>query len=443
MPPDRLSRTSVPRAGLALALAWLAALSAGQASAQTAESGQGDPWYRIEILVFRQPGSSGLAAEAWAPEPTLDYPSRYRYLIDRDMADARQQRFPGSRSQIDALGIQSLLLVEPDNRSVPALETLADPLPLGEDTPVTTPVPADADSPAVDTPDAATQANDTPAFDAPLALDDPDLLPAPPLLEPPRADARLDLDNPELPLPPPPAFTLLPNGLKELNRDAARMRSAGYDVLMHTAWVQPVAADSDSRAIILDRSGDPDTEAWPALQGSVRIHLSRYLHITTRLWLNTEGDYLHPDWHMPQPPRAPASVQLTFPDLDDWYARRVDHFSSLDVARPDGRLATPPPLVRADTPDSATPAIADEQDGIDRDYPWRHAILLEQSRRMRGGELHYIDHPVLGVLVKMTLLEGADWLKTYRETRDWRWDDRHNVVMAGQEGVTARRENRR
>lgn len=442
MPPDRLSRTTVPRARLALLLAAVAPLSASPVSAQTAPSGEGDPWYRIEILVFRQPGSSGFAAEAWTPEPTLDYPSRYRYLIDRDVADARQQRFPGSRSQIDALGMQNLLLVEPRTRSVPPLETLADPLPLGEDIPDAAPVAADADAPEVETADAATLAVDTPAVDAPVALDDPDLLPEGPLpIDPPRADAQLDLDDPGLPLPPPPAFTLLPDGLKELNRDAARMRSAGYDVLMHAAWVQPVAAESDSRAIILDRSGDPDATAWPALQGSVSIHLSRYLHINTRLWLNTRGDYLHPDWRMPQPPRAPASLQLTLPGLDDWYARRVDPVRGLDVSRPDG-LVTQAPQPRVDMPDDAAPAMADEQDDIDSDYPWRHAILLEQSRRMRGGELHYIDHPVLGVLVKMTLLEGPDWLKTYRETRDWQWDDRHNVVITGQEGVTAPRENR-
>jgi len=428
MPPDRSTRTALAAASLTLVL--LAASSVCAVSPVSAQPDQPDPWYRIEILVFQQPGRSGFAAEAWAPEPSLDYPSKHRYLVDRDLADARQQRFAGSHSEVDALGIQHLLLVEPRQRSVPALEPLADALPDGDDTAIAELGTADADSPEVDRPDAVTPAIDTAAADAPLALDAPALLPDSPLpIDPARADARLDLDDPELPLPPPPAFTLLPNGLQELNRDAARMRSAGYDVLLHAAWVQPVSAESESRAIILDRSGDPDTEAWPALQGSVDIYLSRYLHLKTRLWLNTAGDYLHPDWRMPQPPRAPASVQLTLPGLDNWYAGQVDHADGLDVARPDGRvLAT---------------GLADEQDDIARAYPWRHAILLEQSRRMRGGELHYIDHPVLGVLVKMTQLEGADWLKTYRETRDWQWDDRHNVVLTGQEGVTAPRESRR
>ena len=33
---------------------------------------------------------------------------------------------------------------------------------------------------------------------------------------------------------------------------------------------------------------------------------------------------------------------------------------------------------------------------------------LQQERRMRSGELHYMDHPVIGVLVKVTPYEGED-----------------------------------
>ena len=38
-------------------------------------------------------------------------------------------------------------------------------------------------------------------------------------------------------------------------------------------------------------------------------------------------------------------------------------------------------------------------------YPWRHAVLMQQSRRMRSNELHYLDHPLLGVVVKLTPLD--------------------------------------
>ena len=36
------------------------------------------------------------------------------------------------------------------------------------------------------------------------------------------------------------------------------------------------------------------------------------------------------------------------------------------------------------------------------DYAFRHAVLVQQKRRMRSGELHYIDHPLLGILVKVS-----------------------------------------
>lgn len=424
MLPDRASRTAASLVGLVVILSALYP----PALTQAAQSDDDDPWYRIEILVFRQPGNSGLGAEAWAPEPSLSYPSRHRYLIDRDLADDRHKRFTGSRSQIDTLGVQTLLLPEPRSRSTPVLETLAAALPPGDDIPSASPV----------TPAAA----DSPQEDIPATPEEPEegLLEGPPPVDPPRADARLDLDNPEIPLPPPPAFTLLPEGLRELNRDAARMRSAGYDVLMHGAWVQPVASESETRSIILDRSGDPDSDSWPALQGSVTIYLSRYLHINTRLWLNTPGDYLHPDWRMPEPPRAPSSVRLSLPDLKDWYEQRLNRFSDLEVARPDGQITAQPAL--ADNRGDGEIARAGEQQDIDSDYPWRHALLLEQSRRMRGGELHYIDHPVLGVLIKMTLLDDADWVRTYRETLDWQWEDRHSIVITGREGITLLRENR-
>ena len=44
-------------------------------------------------------------------------------------------------------------------------------------------------------------------------------------------------------------------------------------------------------------------------------------------------------------------------------------------------------------------------------YPYRHAILLQQKRRMRSTEVHYIDHPRLGVVVKLTPL-STDELET-------------------------------
>jgi hypothetical protein len=39
------------------------------------------------------------------------------------------------------------------------------------------------------------------------------------------------------------------------------------------------------------------------------------------------------------------------------------------------------------------------------EYGYRHAVLLEQRRRLRSGELHYIDHPLLGLLIRVSRYE--------------------------------------
>lgn len=422
MLPERLSTAARGTLGVAILLA-LCPLLSGTASAQESKEGEAAPWYRVEILVFRQPGDAGLAAEAWDPTPDLGYPERYRHLVDRELADSRLQAFPGSRSEVDSLGQQSLHLPVPRRGDTPPLASPADTLPLGEDIPDPASTRAGRDpgpgSPAADGDTAAT---------------------GPPPIDPTRADALLDVDNPDIPLPPPAAYTLLPERYRELRGDAARMRSAGYEVLLHRTWVQPVADESAARSIILDRSGDPDRADWPELQGSMTLHLSRYLHVATRLWLNTRGDYLqHPEWRMPEPPGAPPSLVLALPVMQDLHPEeREDGAPELAVIRPDSRIA------QARQPGDDTPDGDNRTDAAaGDDFPWRHAILLDQSRRMRGGELHYLDHPVLGVLVKVTRLEDADRREMYRDTLDWAWEDRHDVIATARDGISSRSGRRR
>jgi hypothetical protein len=85
------------------------------------------------------------------------------------------------------------------------------------------------------------------------------------------------------------------------------------------------------------------------------------LYLETNLWLNTQGEYLHSAWRMPPPPVGPRSIE-------------------------------------------SPSAISEQQD---RAYPYRHAVLIKQTRHMRSGEVTYIDHPMMGVVVKITALSGA------------------------------------
>jgi len=188
----------------------------------------------------------------------------------------------------------------------------------------------------------------------------------------------------------PTPFVALPSAQLEFRGKAAYMQRSGkYRTLFHRTWVQPITGRASALPIILDRSGD--TGQWPSLQGSIKFYLSRYLHLETNLWLNTTGDYLPGVWRMPPPPLGPPSLVIeALPEPDtlsgDWTSKLEQPSSTLE-----GTEELPLP-----------------EEDLGPIYPYRHAVLLQQERRMRSTEVHYIDHPMLGVVAKLTPLSAAD-----------------------------------
>jgi len=166
----------------------------------------------------------------------------------------------------------------------------------------------------------------------------------------------------------PQPFVALPQSYRELSDKVAQMQRSGrYSILFHETWVQELESQETSLPIVLDRSGD--TRQWPQLQGTIKPYLSRYLEVETNLWLNTAGEYLPGTWRMPAPPFGPRSLITA--------EEQVVNVAPAEAAQ------------------EAAPV-----------YPYRHAVLLQQTGRMRSGEVHYIDHPMLGVIIKFTPVTG-------------------------------------
>lgn len=193
----------------------------------------------------------------------------------------------------------------------------------------------------------------------------------------------------------PKAFTTLPAAQRLFAGKAAAMQQSGrYRILFHEAWIQPMNAKGQTLPIILDRSGDG--APWPALQGSIKLYLSRYFYLDTNLWLNTQGEYLPGDWSMPAPPLAPPSK----PQPVTVYSRPEQP----------GATSRPEPVRRAlaESPGGQVEPEMEVEESGEPQYPFRHAVLLDQTRRIRSGETVYIDHPLLGVLVTITPLAPAE-----------------------------------
>ena len=365
----------------------LGALALLAAVANTSALAQQDRWFRVELLIFanesaQQPEGAAIA-EQWEATPTLGYPLASRFLIDPARVAQNAAEFDG-KSLVDEYGRQIITIL-----TAGALDTGA-----------TAPTLPDE---ALNVPDVAQPAPvpvpPTPVYQGGAPTDS-----APAGIEPAAAK----------PLTLPRPFVLLPGEYQELRGKAALMQRGGrYTVLFHETWVQPVPPEERSLPIVLDRSGD--TQEWSRLQGTINLYLSRYLHVETNLWLNTAGEYLPGTWQMPAPPLGPPSLIIEEQAPVDIGAAIGELTES---ALPGAEVTMTTALPMQETGESLLALDPNEPDkGLEGEeliqveapvYPYRHAVLLEQTRRMRSNEIHYIDHPLLGVVIKFTPITAEE-----------------------------------
>lgn len=326
-------------------------------------------WYRTEILIFVRESTESRQAEQWDPLPDLRYPERHRYLLDPKLADRRLEESLAYASTIDPEGTQTLTLPSP-------IRELQD-----HDRPDALTVPLDT---------AASPSPDAFATDATVALDPSQSGDA--TLED-GALLELDVTSPILSLP----YELLNNESLEFRRQARSLRRQGHRVVFHNSWWAKLDEASNTPALIIDRSGDMDSMDWPALQGSLQVYRSRYLHIVLDLWINTLGEYLPEGWLIDAPPLPRPSLiaaTLSAQNINPWAPSQVMDETTEQTPELSSSMA----VLTVDTES----AMAEDQTLSAPEYPWRHAIVHKQTRRMRSGEIHYLDHPVIGVIVKVT-----------------------------------------
>ena len=404
-------------------------------------------WYRIEVLVFVREDAEAFGEQQWDPLPELAYPQQYRYLVDPAVADTRLEQSGAIASRFDARGFQTLILpwpisgVEMLERPDALLEPLPeDPLPMS-DSGEAPGIAREAASAPPDTTAAGSLAGDLDAVvaDEQSPADDP---------------AASGLEDVLLALP----FKALAQNDLEFRAQAGQLRRQGKRILFHNAWWAPLVDAETPATVVLDRSGDVEPQDWPALQGSLRLYRTRYLHAEFDLWLNTDGHYLPAEWQIPPPPRAerafrgqnrageqvepfaaPPALEDLLPPADDAGLLPPGPLSGVD-AMVDGGVDTAI-AVESDEDFGGRSGGADGVDGIDgaddsadadpgggvseNPYPYRHAIVHRQASRMRGGEIHYLDHPVIGIIIRVTPVDEENPPHEALEQAQWR--ERHGL----------------
>ncbi|MCF6353765.1 MAG: peptidoglycan binding protein CsiV [Candidatus Polarisedimenticolaceae bacterium] len=293
---------------------WLALLLCCTLPATPSLAKKAQPWYEVEIIIFTRDVQPDSLGEMWPSNPGTPDFGRARPL-QADPADKIQPIGTTIKGGIDDLNSDT-------NLNLPT-------------------VSADENNTAAE------------SHELIEALPTPGELPA---------------------LTGPKPYALLPEEELRLKREFSRLqRSPGLHPEIHLAWRQPVssqkkapllylqtpyAAEQDKTEVekervaelatgmgIFNGSGLVTTAEPPDLEGTIRISVSRYLHVELDLLRRI---------------RAAAS------------------YSSYEQSFEGGFTAQAQPYNR---------------------------YRMQAHRRMRSGELHYIDHPLMGVLIKITPYE--------------------------------------
>lgn len=319
-------------------------------------------WYRVELLVFANRNPESASSEQWPLLPTLSYPDHSRTLEqDRPpMVSAEQEytllpleeQLPASSAVelFQEQSIEELLKQYREKQQLRSAEFTLEPL--------------------------------------------------------------IELEVPR-------SFVSLPSSDLEFTAQRRRLnRSSSTAVLAHTAWLQPMLDRESSIALRLDSA--PVLGDFPELQGTILLYSARYLHIETQLWLNTDGSYLNTDWTMPAPPLPPLQQPINMSPFEltvnPWWLDPQRQWNpppaSAEIALEE-QASEDPEDVSEDTEEGPLPwTEAEIQAFLDAPkYHYRHAIALQQKRRMRSGELHYIDHPMLGLLIRISRYEFEPFIE--------------------------------
>jgi hypothetical protein len=189
-------------------------------------------------------------------------------------------------------------------------------------------------------------------------------------------------------------FYRLPSASRELNRQADALKwSKSHQLLFHEAWRQPVSSATSTPSIVVS-SGKLFGE-HRELEGSFNISVSRYLHLSTNLWFtefmrNSGVEHTNNKNYWPELPLRPSQkrVQVSLPN--NWLD--TDSSSQYDSLGGDSS-AWNSALQLDNSLDSQAPS------SVSKAYLPAQISVLQQQRRMRSGEVHYLDNPRVGMVI--------------------------------------------
>ena len=195
----------------------------------------------------------------------------------------------------------------------------------------------------------------------------------------------------------PALMKMLPREARTLNGVASPIdRRSAHRVLFHNAWLQEL--DSTKKAPAIPVAGGDRFDQQHELAGSVSFSKGRFLHIATDLWLS---QYNQPGY------REPGYADANQANFGGTFLPLPPTNPALEAARRG--------IESARNVESEAQAFAAQQQQFQQQnryalqrYQPSQTFVLKERRKLRRNELHYLDHPMFGVIVQISKYEPAD-----------------------------------
>ncbi len=180
------------------------------------------------------------------------------------------------------------------------------------------------------------------------------------------------------------AFYWLPESEQQLNNEAKKlMRDSRFELLFHQAWRQIIGHKNTAKSIIIN--GGKSYGKHQSLEGTITLSVATYLKLQTNLWFS-QFDINIGQEQTVQWPNIPLRPNYRGPTQD---ALTLDAEVDITAA-----------LEKENNQWNESDALSASEDEKD-DYVTRQIILIKQARDMRSNEVHYVDHPVVGIIIKV------------------------------------------
>lgn len=174
----------------------------------------------------------------------------------------------------------------------------------------------------------------------------------------------------------------------------ALKRAPGYRVMLHQAWRQQ-GLDADQSPWVIVAGGETYGDHHE-LEGSVRLVLNRFLHFQANLW--------HTRFGAPAPSATAAFPSQEGSTLQPVDINAVESWPTLPKQPWKNDTAPGSDSAGDYSTQQAAPAWSYESPV----YGIEDMVALNQTTRLQLGELTYLDHPNMGVLVLVSRYQPGE-----------------------------------